>query len=131
MKKLLLLCVALCFFTGCKTMFNTAPILNFPDQPVQQTLTLAEMEKCIVTAGAELGWTMAKRGDGLIEATLQTRGHTAVVSIPYSTSAYSITYKSSSEGLYADKDGSIHKIYNVWVNNLDRQIKTNIVNAAY
>lgn len=131
MKKLLLLCVALCFIVGCKSSFNTAPILNFADQPVHKGLTMAQMEKCIVTAGAELGWKMNKIKNGLFEGTLNTRGHTAVVSIPYSTTVYSITYKSSSEGLYADEKGTIHKRYNTWVNNLALKIDANIVNAAY
>jgi hypothetical protein len=131
MKKLLLLCVAICFIFGCKSGFNTAPILNFADQPVHKGLTMAEMEKCIVIAGAELGWVMTKRSEGLIEGSIQRRGHTAVVSIPYSTKAYSITYKSSSAGLYADENGNIHKTYNTWVNNLARQINAKIVSEAY
>lgn len=131
MRKLLLLGFFLFLAVGCRSSFNTAPILNFPDQPVHKGVTMAEMEKCIVTAGAELGWTMAKRSDGLIEGTIQRRGHTAVVSIPYSTTSYSITYKSSSPGLYADGNGTIHKTYNTWVNNLARQINAKIVSAAY
>ncbi len=92
---------------------------------------MVQMEKCIVTAGAELGWTMTKLSDGEFEGKIQRRDHTAVVSIPYSTTTYSIIYKSSSKDLYADERGTIHKIYNTWVGNLARQINAKIVGEAY
>lgn len=131
MKKLLLICVAAFFVIGCKSSFNTAPMMNFVDQPVPRGMTMAKMEKCITKAGVELGWKMNKTKAGVFEATLYQREHTAVVTVTYSTSAYSIVYKSSSAGLYADENGKIHKRYNTWVNNLDRQINREITEELY
>jgi len=45
-----------------------------------------------------------------------------VVDIPYSATNYSIKFKGG-ENLNA-ADGSIHKNYNGWVQNLDRAIRT-------
>lgn len=122
MRKLLLLAVCIMALAGCKSGFNTAPVLNVEDQMVTTKVSMETMERCIVKAGLDLDWQMKKIKPGLIEGTMIRRGHTAVVSIPYSTTKYSIIYKSSSEGLYADADGTIHKIYNTWVHNLDAQI---------
>lgn len=118
------------FLMGCKSTFNTAPILNFEDQPVEASMTMEKMEKCIITAGADLGWKMIKIKPGMFQATINQRGHTAVVAIPYSAKKYSILYISSSEGLYAG-DGKIHKSYNTWVRNLDRRIHGKITIELY
>ena len=61
---------------------------------------------------------------GLLEGTLRLREHTAVVDIAYSTSNYSIVFKSGVN--LSEKDGQIHKNYNGWVQNLDRGIGTEL-----
>lgn len=130
MKKLLILVVCIFALMGCKTGFNTAPIANVEDKMVVPDITADDMERYIVMAGSDMDWSMKKVRDGLIEGTFQRRGHTAVVSIPYTAKKYSIIYKSSSEGLYAE-DGKIHKIYNTWVHNLDKQINKYLTRKAY
>ncbi|MDL2306845.1 hypothetical protein LJC48_02275 [Desulfovibrio sp. OttesenSCG-928-C06] len=130
MKKFFIVCLTAFFILGCKSSFNTAPILNFEDQPVTSGMTMAKMEKCIILAGSELGWKIVKIKSGMMEGSITRRGHTAVVSIPYSTKKYSILYKNSSEGLYADGQ-NIHKTYNTWVNNLDSRINVKINETLY
>jgi hypothetical protein len=105
---------------GCKSNFNTAPILDIQDQTVDKGLSLSEVEKCIKSAGVRLGWKMTTVSTGLIEATLFNRQHTAVVSIPFSKTKYSILYKDSKD-LYSD-NGTIHKSYNRWIKNLEKEI---------
>jgi len=104
------------------------PIYNVADAPVTTTSgkspSAAQVRSAIITAGTSLGWSVKDAGAGKLEGTLHLRDHTAVVDIPYSSSRYSITYKSS-ENLQA-ADGNIHKNYNGWIQNLDRAIRTEI-----
>jgi hypothetical protein len=67
---------------------------------------------------------MADEGPNMIVGTLNLRTHTAVVEIPYSTSTYSIKYRSSVN--LNEKDGMIHKNYNGWIQNLTRGINTQL-----
>ena len=92
--------------------------------PSGHHLTAAQVRSAIITAGTSLGWHVVDAGPGRLEGTLHLRTHTAVVDIPYGAAKYSILYRSS-EDLQA-ADGKIHKNYNGWVQNLDRQIRTEI-----
>lgn len=105
-----------------------APIYNVTDAPVTtaagKSLTATQVRQAIVTSGAALGWKIVDAGPGRLEGTLALRTHTAVVEIPYSASKYSIVYKGG-ENLQA-ANGSIHKNYNGWVQNLDRGIRATL-----
>ena len=115
---------AMLALAACQPM----PIYNVADAPVTTTSgkapSAAQVRAAIITAGTSLGWSIKEAGPGRLEGTLHLRDHTAVVDIPYSTSRYSITYKSS-ENLQA-ANGNIHKNYNGWIQNLDRAIRTEI-----
>ena len=87
-----------------------------------QSVNNEQVRAAIVRAGVALGWQMKDEGPNLLVGTLQLRTHTAVVEIPYSTTQYSIKYRSS-VGL-DEKGGAIHKNYNGWIQNL-----TNGINA--
>ena len=104
------------------------PIQNVNDEPVStpsgKHLSASQVRSAIMTAGTSLGWRIADAGPGRLEGTLHLREHTAVVDIPYSAAKYSILYKSS-EKLEAS-GGNIHRNYNGWVQNLDRQIRAEI-----
>ncbi|MEJ6022739.1 hypothetical protein [Ramlibacter sp. PS4R-6] len=105
---------------GC----TTAPIHNV-DQAAAvnasgKTLTHDQVRGAIVRAGAALGWQMKDEGPNTLVGTIALRGHSAVVTIPYSTTAYSIKYRSS-ENLQ-ESGGKIHKNYNGWIQNLHRGI---------
>lgn len=103
---------------GCRT----APIYNVNSAPVntRANATLAEVGKTITQAGAGLGWQMRQVSPGVIEGRLNLRGRTAVVDIPYTTKTFSILHKETS-GL-RNEDGSIHKNYNGWIQNLEKAI---------
>lgn len=107
---------------------TAVPIYNVSDAPVvspsSRALSASQVRSAIITAGTALGWRMVDAGSGRLEGTLNLRTHTAVVDIPYSASKYSILFKRG-ENLNVS-DGSIHKNYNGWVQNLDRQIRTEI-----
>lgn len=129
MKKLLLLAMSLLLMTAACSA-TKAPILNLQNQPAAKTLSMAQMEKAIMIGGSRVNWRMQKVKPGLIEATQMARSHTAVVEIPFTEKNYSIIYKSS-VNLKADGDGNIHKTYNRWVRNLDKEINAAIVSESY
>lgn len=113
------------------TACQTVPIQNVTDAPVAtptgKHLSASQVRSAIMTAGTALGWRVTDEGPGRLQGALNLRGHTAVVEIPYSATKYSIVYKSS-ENLEAS-GGNIHKNYNGWVQNLDRQIRTELARS--
>lgn len=120
--------------TGCMV-----PILNVKDGQVKtlsgKELTLDQVTKAIVLAGMGLKWEMNVVSPGHIIATLNLRGHQAVVDIPYSTSTYSIMYKSSMNltpppTVFNPSGDLIHSNYNGWIENLDNAIRTQFIAAG-
>ena len=104
--------------TGCRT----APIYSVNDTAISsgKPMTLEQVEAAIVRAGQQLGWTVRPVKPGELQATLILRTHTAIVSIPYSQTKFSIIYKSS---VNLQHDGNqIHNNYNGWVRNLENRI---------
>ena len=108
------------------------PILNITKAPVTSAtgkpLSNDQVKAAIIRAGAALGWQMKDEAPGKLVATINLRKHTANIEIPYSPSDYSITYKDSIN-LDAGTDGTIHKNYNGWIQNLNRGIAAQL-NAA-
>lgn len=106
---------------------RVAPIYNVSNAPItapKADISLSDVEKAIMRAGASLGWQMRPTSPGLIVGTLVLRTHTAVVDIKYDTTSYSITYKDSKNLQY---DGTnIHSNYNGWIQRLDNSIKAQL-----
>lgn len=71
---------------------------------------------------------MSEVGPGVIKGRQQTRNHVAEVRITYSATGYDIKYDSSLN-LQAS-GGKIHKNYNRWVHNLDKDIQVNLSAGA-
>lgn len=118
-------------FLGILTLgaCRTAPIKNYENVPISRidgaALSLHDVERAIAIGASRRGWKTRKEGTGHIVATLDLRGHEAVVDINYTDQAYSITYKSS-QNLKYDGNGHIHSHYNSWINYLKQSI-----NAAF
>ena len=89
-----------------------------------KTPTATAVRGAIVQAGAGLGWVMTDVKPGVLEAKLALRSHVAVVEIPYSEKSYSIVYKSSTN--LNEQNGQIHKNYNGWIQNLQRDINAKV-----
>ncbi|MGY5955006.1 Lipoprotein [Kosakonia sp. BK9b] len=109
---------------GCA---RTAIVQNV-DAPVSAGHTQAQVRAAILKAGQQRQWVMNDAGPGVIKGRLDNRGHIAEVRINYSASSYSINYESSMN--LKASDGRIHKKYNTWVNNLDKQIQLNLSSGA-
>lgn len=98
---------------------TTKPVLNVTDTPISTGKALQASQVRLAIVGV-LGWQIVELKPGLMQGTLQLRDHTAVVEIPYTTTTYSILFKSGTN--LNEKDGQIHKNYNGWVQNLDKGI---------
>ncbi|SIN80615.1 hypothetical protein [Halodesulfovibrio marinisediminis] len=109
---------------GCsKTM------MSYHDQSFQApegSLTLKQVEKAIVTAGAKRGWVMKKKRNGLMIGTLNVRNHMVQVNVKYNTEAFSITYLNSVNMNYNAQRKTIHRSYNTWIINLRNDIQATI-----
>jgi hypothetical protein len=107
---------------------TTAPINNVQDVPVAtadgKTPSSSAVRGAIVQAATGLGWVVTDVRPGVIGGRLALRGHEAVVEIPYSEKSYSIQYKSSTN--LNESDGNIHKNYNGWIQNLQREINAKV-----
>ena len=122
--KLGALVIAAAALAGC----STVPIMNVNETPVasaaNKNLSNEQVRSAIVRAGTTLKWQMKDEGPNLLVGTLQLRTHTAVVEIPYSSRAYSIKYRSSVN--LNENNGTIHKNYNGWIQNLTRDINAQL-----
>lgn len=111
--------VGILFIAGCRS----APLYNVERSSfnLSEQKSMSEITEAIQRAGTRLGWQMNVERPGLMTGTLNLRSHQAVVEIPYDTTGFSIAYRDSTN---LDYDGtSIHKNYNSWIQNLEREIR--------
>ncbi len=114
-----LLALFLLSVLGCG--IRMAPIHNVPASSVPPGLTQDEVHDAIWRAAAGRGWIVEEDSPGKVVARIDLRDHTAAVDIDYTEQRYSITYRESQN---LDYDGTrIHKNYNGWITNLDRDIQ--------
>lgn len=125
LKPLLAAAICIMALVGCAD--RTKPILT-PDTMVTNAVTAEQVKQAILSAGFGRKWIMTVVGPGVINATQKARDHSATVRINYSARAYSIHYVSSVNMMASD--GQIHRAYNNWVNNLDRDIQLKLAMAA-
>jgi len=118
---------------GCGA--NMAPVLNPSDVPVvtatQGAPTTEQVRAAIVAGLAGKGWTVQSEEGLALTAETSSGGHTASVTIQYSSTRYSITHLNSSEGLKYDGQ-EIHRRYNHWIDLLQQAINAELakVNPA-
>ncbi len=124
-------CIALVAVMACR---GGGQVYQVKEAPVQtasgKELSLEEVGKEIVAAGVAAGWQMAPAKSGEIIGTLNVRSHQAVVSIPYTTKAYSILYKDSSNLKYDATAQTIHENYASWIQRLDGAIRSRLAAAG-
>jgi len=107
---------------------RTKPVYNIENQSIDYTLTMEQVEKAIIQAGAQKKWRMMIIKPGQIVGNILVRSHKARIQIDYTEKIYTITYLESNNLLY--KDGKIHRNYNRWINNLDQTIQSNLFEAS-
>ncbi len=121
MKKIVQLITLGLILTSCGT---SKPLKDHTNNLVPGNLSLAQVERSILKAGVTRGWIMTKEKNkkDTILASLTVRTHSAQVLIPYSTTAYSLLYKTSSNLNYNLQKNSIHRSYLRWLLNLKQEI---------
>lgn len=119
------LCVAA--LAGCAALERTEPVRT-PQTIITQHVTTEQVKDAIINAGQGRDWIMSVAGPGVINATQNIRKHSVTVRINYSERNYSINYVSSVNLLASD--GEIHRSYNHWVNNLDKDIQKKLAVMA-
>jgi hypothetical protein len=103
----------------------TKKVLEIQNSPISAN---ADAAAAIEGALTDRGWLVVSRSPGFIDATILQRDHRADIRITYDASSYSIAYRGS-ENLNA-KNGIIHRNYNRWVANLDRDIQRRLLRAS-
>jgi len=125
--KIVFVAIAIAVLGGCRA----APIYNVNSAPVVvaagKQASMDNVKAAIMRAGNGLGWQMTDTAPGVINARIALRNHTAGIEIRYDTKTYSITYRDSTNLEAAG--GNIHKNYNGWIENLDRDIRAELLRA--
>jgi hypothetical protein len=123
--RMMSIALAIALLGACRS----APIYNVNDAPVVVTAgkaaTAEQVKTAILRAGGRLGWQMTESQPGVVTARISLRGHSATADVKYNAKAYSIVYRESSN-LKAESD-QIHKNYNGWIENLDREIRNELL----
>lgn len=96
----------------------------------------ADVGAAIKLAAEDQGWEISHEEPGVLQALLQIRRHTSMVTIRYDETNYSIDYKDSINLGYTPNDSGqgrmgdsavkgprIHGNYNIWVDRLKRRIE--------
>ena len=111
---------------GCK---RTAPIQSYGNASVSAygNLSAGQVRDAIVRGASNIGWSIESDNPGLLTAKWTAREHIVTVDIPYSSSSYTIRYKSSVNMLA--EGGEIHRNYNRWVERLQRNINAELAKA--
>ncbi|SFN44465.1 hypothetical protein [Xenorhabdus japonica] len=122
--KLLISLVCVITLAGCA---RNAPILT-PQATIMTHNSLSSVKKAILEAGKKRKWVMTEVSPGVIDGFLKNRQHDVQIRINYTAKNYSINYVKSHK--LRESDGKIHRNYNRWVNNLDKDIQSNLALLA-
>jgi len=114
---------------GC----SDVPVQNFRNSPIHMNKaypSLSEVEVAIIRGGTNAGWQMRVVKPGQINAKLFEDKHMAEVTISFSTTLYNINYLNSENLDFTSKAGKpdeIYEDYNVWVQDLDKSIRKELI----
>jgi hypothetical protein len=110
---------------------NTAPI--YTPEPIQVPAgkSAEEVKKAVRKALFDKDWEIREIGPGHLQGKHTKSGgkdklHVAVLDVRFDTKSVRIGYKDSQELNYDKASGAIHKTYNNWVRNLEKNIRANL-----
>jgi hypothetical protein len=113
---------------ACQRAEQVYTVTNHPIPASAQKLTLPEIEKTIMLAGAQRNWRFEPVKPGQLKGRYFDGKREAVVDISYSQTAYSIGLNSSMN--LRQTDGTIHGRYNNWIRNLEHDIEERLYKAG-
>ena len=109
---------------------RTAPIYTPEAIQVPSGKNAEDVKKAVRKALFDKGWDTREIGPGHLQGkhskTGKGRTHVAVVDVRFDSKSVRIGYKDSQELNYDKESNSIHKTYNGWVRNLERNIRANL-----
>jgi len=125
MKNSRLFATLLCAFAlaGCA---RTEPVKNI-NQTLNTHYSDSQLQTAILDAGRARQWVMQPQQPGVINGRIIQRNHSADIRITYGANHYSINYVGSNNLMAAP--GEIHRNYNRWVNNLDKDIQLRLASS--
>jgi hypothetical protein len=122
--KLGLILVGFLLLGGCKT----EPIYDVTAAPIPvmgKVVSLEDVTKAMMRAGTRAGWQMLPERPGRLTAEHIRGKHRALVDIEHDTKTYTIKYRDSTN---LRSDGAqIHRLYNTWIQSLDRSIRAEML----
>ncbi len=112
------------FVSGCS--IREKPILEIRDVAIANSESGTVAQK-IEAALKARHWRIVERQPGVLVAKFAKPGGevgviSATINIAYDENSYSIAYLDSENLLYDSKTGTIHRNYNRWVANLERDL---------
>ncbi|KMJ44496.1 hypothetical protein ABLB69_07765 [Xenorhabdus khoisanae] len=122
--KLLISLACIVTLAGCA---RNVPILT-PQTTIVTHNSQPSVKKAILEAGKKRKWVMTEVSPGVIDGFLKKRKHDVQIRINYTAKNYSINYVTSHK--LRESNGKIHRNYNRWINNLDKDIQSNLVLLA-
>ena len=121
---------ALLFFGASTHAGRDKPILNIYNTnvnwPSGVEATDKKVERAIIIACTQLGWICSVTKPGEIHGRLNLRTHQADVRIPYNIESYSIIFEAAVNLRHNVVKNTIHRNYNNWIMNLQKNINTAI-----
>lgn len=110
---------------------NTAPL--YTPEPIQVPAgkSAEDVKKAVRKALFDKAWEIREIGPGHQQGKHTKSGgkgklHVAVVDVRFDAKSVRIVYKDSQELNYDKESGVIHKTYNGWAKNLEKNIRANL-----
>ena len=110
---------------------NTAPL--YTPEPIQVPAgkSAEDVKKAVRKALFDKAWEIREIGPGHQQGKHTKSGgkgklHVAVVDVRFDAKSVRIVYKDSQELNYDKESGVIHKTYNSWAKNLEKNIRANL-----
>ena len=110
---------------------NTAP--SYTPEPIQVPAGKGaeDVKKAVRKALFDKDWEIREIGPGHLQGKHTKSGgkgklHVAVLDVRFDSKSVRIGYKDSQELNYDKESGVIHKTYNNWVRNLEKNIRANL-----
>jgi hypothetical protein len=110
---------------------NTAPLYKPEPIEVPAGKSADDVKKAVRKALFDKDWEIREIGPGHLQGKHTKSGgkgklHVAVLDVRFDTKSVRIGYKDSQELNYDKDSGVIHKTYNNWVRNLEKNIRANL-----
>jgi hypothetical protein len=113
-------------------LMGAAVLVDPPPIQVPAGLSTKDVSKAIRSGIVTRGWVVTKDEKGVVDAVLNLRTHEVHVAIAYDPKQIKITYVSSQNLDYDEKNGvrHIHKKYNQWIDNMVQDIQRQLQVAS-